>query len=444
MGKVWDKNRSGQIWPNGPILCPSRYKMEVTMGSLYKRGNIWWVKYYRNGKPYRESSGTTKKMVAKKLLDRREGDIAEGKVPGIIFEKVTFEELAEEFITDYRINKKKSLDRAELSVKHLRTEFEGAKVPDITTPRISQYVEERMKWRCKACGSNFHFNGEKHCPKCGNENLKKGAKNATINRELSALRRMLNLGAKQTPPKVNRVPYIPMLKENNVRKGFFEYAEFISLRDALPEYLKPFATFGYKVGWRDHEISSLQWSDVDLQNGIVTLKAGETKNDDARTVYLDDELKSLFQQQWKIRKLNGKLTPYVFPNKAMSGMIVNFRKAWNTACRISGLGYGYAVSEKYVQKWEDKLSPGPIFHNFRRTAVRNMVRSGIPERVAMMISGHKTRSVFDRYNIVSDADLKTAAIKQQVYLESQMGTISGTVAVFNEKKGQPKVANPLI
>ena len=121
-------------------------------------------------------------------------------------------------------------------------------------------------------------------------------------------------------------------------------------------------------------------------------------------------------------------------------MIINFRKAWNTACRESGLGYGYKVGDKYVQEWEGKLPSGPIFHDFRRTAVRNMVRSGIPERVAMMISGHKTRSVFDRYNIVSDADLKAAALKQQVYLESVMGTISGTIADFEAKKGQLKVS----
>jgi integrase len=412
--------------------------MEADMGSIYKRGNTYWIKYYKNGKSYRESTGSDKKMVAQKKLARREGEIAEGKMPGVQFEKVTFDELADEFIMDYRINNKKSLDRAVLSVVHLQKEFEGTKITEISTPRIKQYVADRMKWVCKACDIRFHFNDERYCPKCGSEDLKKGAKNATINRELSALRRILNLGAKQTPPKVNRVPYIPMLKENNVRKGFFEHAEFLALRDLLPEYLRAFVTFGYKVGWRDQEIASLKWSNIDLQNGIVTLKAGETKNDEARTVYLDDELKGLIRHQWEMRKQSGKLTPYVFLNRTKSGKIVNLRKAWNIACRKTGLGYGYKVSEDYVRKYGHKFSPGPIFHDFRRTAIRNMVRSGVPERVAMMISGHKTRSVFDRYNIVSENDLKLAAQKQAEYLDSQLGTISGTIADFEAKKGSPK------
>ncbi|MFH1982943.1 MAG: site-specific integrase [Pseudomonadota bacterium] len=408
------------------------------MGSIYKRGEVYWIKYYRNGKSYRESSGSTKKMVAKKLLDRKEGEIAQGKVPSIVFDKVVFDELAKEFITDYRINGNKSLDRAELSVKHLMEEFEGVKVPGITTPRVQQYVAERMKWSCKPCGKKFHYNGESHCPYCGKQPVNPGAANATINRELAALRRILNLGAKQTPPKVNRVPYIPMLKENNIRKGFFEHEQFQALLGAIPEYLKPFVTFGYRTGWRDQEIAQLTWGkNVDLANGIVTLKVGETKNDDARTIYLDDELMALLQNQWEQRKRN-KLTPHVFPNKSMNGPIGNFRRAWNKACREAGLGYGYRVNSVYVNKWQDKFAPGPIFHDFRRSAIRNMIRSGVPERVAMMLSGHKTRSVFDRYNIVNDADLKMAAKRQEKYLESLTGTISGTIADFEEKKGQLK------
>ena len=417
-------------------MCPSR-QIGGFMGSLYKRGDIWWIKYYRNSKCFRESSESTLKMVAKKMLARKEGEIAKGLVPSIQFDKVTFDELSEDYLTDYRINKKKSLDRAKLCIKHLMKEFKGTRIPDITTPRVQGYVSDRMKWRCKECNNEFHIGGELKCPECGSESLEKGAANATINRELSALRRILNLGARQTPPKVARVPYIPLLKENNVRKGFFEHNQFIALRDALPDYLKPFVTFGYKVGWRDKEISKLTWNNVDLQNGIVTLEAGETKNDDARTVYLDEELKGIFQTQWEVRKR--KVTPFVFPNKQGTGQIVNFRRAWNTACRKIGIGCGYKLSEKYVQKWEGKLPTGPIFHDFRRTAVRNMVRSGIPEKVVMMISGHKTRSVFDRYNIVSDADLKLAAQRQEAYLETQMGTILGTIADFKTKKGQSKV-----
>ncbi len=92
----------------------------------------------------------------------------------------------------------------------------------------------------------------------------------------------------RSPPKVDRVPYIPMLKENNVRKGFFEDSEFQAFRKALPDYLQGFVTFAYKTGWRVSEIEGLTWSQVDLVNGIVRLESGETKNDEGRSVHLDE------------------------------------------------------------------------------------------------------------------------------------------------------------
>ena len=95
------------------------------MGMIYKRGKTFWIKYYRNGKPYYESSRSKKETDAKRLLKRREGEISQGKPPGIYFDRVRFDELAEDFLADYRINQKKSLKRAEGSVEHLRGYFNG-------------------------------------------------------------------------------------------------------------------------------------------------------------------------------------------------------------------------------------------------------------------------------------------------------------------------------
>lgn len=177
-------------------------------------------------------------MVAKKLLARREGEVAQGKVPRILFDRVTFDELANEFLRDYKINQKKSLVKAERSVRRLATAFEDMSASHITTPKINSYIQGR---------------------------LDDGAANATINRELAALKRMFNLGVQQTPPLVDRVPHIKMLEENNVRTGFFEHEQFLALRDNLPDYLKGVATFEYKSGWRVSEITGLKWSNVDLE-----------------------------------------------------------------------------------------------------------------------------------------------------------------------------------
>jgi integrase len=174
-------------------------------------------------------------------------------------------------------------------------------------------------------------------------------------------------------------------------------------------------TFGYKTGWRISEVLNLQWSQVDRVNHTVYLNPGESKNDEPRTVYLDDELITLVREQWDNRKENRAIHPFVFPNKNGDNRIEGFRKAWKSACSLAGI--------------RDR-----IFHDFRRTAVRNMVRAGVPETVAMKISGHRTRSVFERYNIVNERDLKMAAVMQQTYLSGQAGTKTGTVADFAQRK----------
>jgi integrase len=112
---------------------------------------------------------------------------------------------------------------------------------------------------------------------------------------------MLNLGIQAE--KIYRKPYVPMLAENNVRKGFFEHAEFVVFRANFSAELQPVLTFAYYTGWRKSEILSLKWNQVDLDNRAVKLDPGTTKSGDGRTIALEGELLELMKQQWDRRKV---------------------------------------------------------------------------------------------------------------------------------------------
>ncbi len=329
------------------------------------------------------------------------GEIIIGRFIGPDAEKVTVSELADGVVTDYRVNEQDSLDKAIRSANRIKGFFGNAKAHSVGGDLIKRFITRRQEER---------------------------SANATINRELAFLKRAFNLGIQAE--KIVRKPYIPMLKENNVRTGFFEYGEFIALRNALPDYFKPVATFAYYTGWRKEEILRLRWNQVDLQAGEIRLNAGTTKNDEGRVIALDGELLETLQAQWERRKvvtIPGQtptlLCPYVFHRNGKP--IKDIRDVWQSACVKVGLGRFIEVETNGEKKTE---YVGKLFHDFRRTAVRDMVRAGIHERVAMMISGHKTRSVFDRYNIVSPDDLREAARRRQEHVANQEKTTK--VAAF--------------
>ena len=218
-----------------------------------------------------------------------------------------------------------------------------------------------------------------------------GASNGEINRELTALKRMFSLAIQAGKLLVK--PYIPMLKEHNVRTGFFERHEFDSICRHLSDVLRRMLTVAYITGWRiPSEIQTLEWRQVDFVAHELRLDPGTTKNDDGRVFPMTRELQAALEQQWQVTrelaKTRGQICPWVFHRSGEP--VKSFVTVWRTACRKAGC-------------------PGRIPHDFRRTAVRNLVRAGVPERVAMALTGHKTRSVFERYNIVSQADLRTAA-----------------------------------
>lgn len=159
--------------------------------------------------------------------------------------------------------------------------------------------------------------------------------------------------------------------------------------------------FAYTYGWRIHsEVLRLTWDQVDLVTGSVRLDPGTTKNRRGRVIFLTPRLWRILETKWDqarsivlgrspqatAREVT-ETFPWVFHRNGRP--IKDFRRVWTSACQ------------------KVKLN-GRIPHDLRRTAIRNMVRAGIPERVAMMISGHTTRSVFDRYDIVSEGDLRAA------------------------------------
>lgn len=342
------------------------------MGIIYKKKGspFFYYAFYQGKKQVHRSSHSTSEREARRLLREAEGDVARGRIPSVNFDKVLFDDLCESFLTDYRVNRKRSIDKAERSVKYLKASFGGMRANHISTDMVEKYIEKRQEARLS---------------------------NATINRELAALKRIFHLGTRCTPPKVSQIPYIPMLKESNIRKGFFEETEFRRLMTVLPEHLRPVALFGYEIGWRKEEILKLKWDRIDLFLGCVRLEPGESKGGEGRTVYLSLELKNCIVGLWLSHQ-----SDYVFTYRGKP--IKDFRQSWDDACIKVGL---FEVIKDERDK--EKKAPTKLFHDFRRTAIRNMVRQGTPERVAMEISGHKTRSVFDRYDIVSEKDLKDAA-----------------------------------
>jgi integrase len=185
-----------------------------------------------------------------------------------------------------------------------------------------------------------------------------------------------------------------MLQERNTRTGFFEPEQYAAVKAKLDPPLQVVVTFAYLTGWRvKSEVLRLQWRQVDFAAGTVTLDPHTTKNGEGRTFPFTAELRALLEAQRaytdEVQRKLGRIIPHVF-HRWGGKRICDFRGAWRNARIAAGV-------------------PDRIVHDFRRTSVRNLVRAGIPERVAMTMTGHLTRSVFERYNIVSPADLRDAA-----------------------------------
>jgi integrase len=339
---------------------------EAAAAGVLKESSVWWLKYRASGRLVRESSETEKETEAKKLLRLREAAAIEGR--GVLprADKILVRELAEDLKQDYRANQRRSANRLTYSLAHLVPFFGDRRAVQVTSADVTRYVAQRQAEKAAA---------------------------GTINRELAALKRMFSLAVRGD--RIPRAPHVALLQENNVRKGFFEREQFEAISKHLRPYLRPVMTFAYLTGWRAlSEVLPLQWRQVDFKTGTVRLEPGTTKNNEGRTFYLTPELRACLEAQRiltdSLQKKTRQVIPWVFHHNGAP--IKHFRRNWRTACRKAGL-------------------PGRIPHDFRRTAVRNLERAGVPRSTAMKMVGHKTESIYRRYAIVDDQMLREGSAK---------------------------------
>ncbi len=346
------------------------------MGRTYQRGEIWWVQYSFRGKLYRESSKSDKQATAVSLLQLRQGEMAQGRLPRLDAEKVTFNDLVALIEADYVQKGNRTWWRVERSLLHLRPVFEHVPAVSIGYGNVSRYIQDR---------------------------LKAGAARGTVHHELAALGRMLKLGVIAGRLQVR--PPLPPLKLDNVRKGFFTDEEVRRVLNHLPDWHAPAIEFAWRTGWRSGEVKGLSWAQVDFAAGTVRLEPGTTKNREGRTFPFATfpPLSDLLHRQWERTQAwqheHGQIVPWVFWKEGRQ--LGDHRDIWIGACRKAGL-------------------PGRLVHDLRRSAVRNLERAGVPRSSAMKLTGHLTESVYRRYAIVSEADLGEAVRKLATFQQAQV------------------------
>ena len=349
-------------------------------GHIYKRGEIYWIKFSQRGENYYASSKSIKKEDATRLLSMYLGEIAAGTFRGLKKDRPVFllSELLDDFEADCTDRKLSGVNRIVSHLKPIRAFFKDAGIEDITALEIERYKKHRRRAKKRDGTSPIS--------------------DAKINRELQYLLQALRLA--QERDLIERLPKVKKYRETNVRQGFFSKEDFDRLVSFLPEDIQDFVRFGYYSGWRKGEISRFEWRDV--HDTVSRLRPEVSKNKDGRVLALVGEIGEIIQRR---RALTDETVPYVFHRNGRQ--VKDFRKAWRTACRKADIP---------IRDLQLGVKDGRVFHDLRRTTARNLNRAGVPDRIAMGLMGHKTRAMYDRYNIVDEEDIRRSMQQMERYL----------------------------
>lgn len=329
----------------------------------------YYLKYYVNGEAIEVSCGTSDydealATLRKKMAAASSSDYTEHP------ERVRVTQLLDLLIENYQFHGRKSAGDTKLRVNaHLRPFFGEMKAHALSTRARTEYVQHRRRQKAEA---------------------------ATINKELSWLRRAFRLGAKHDPPLVLRVPSFDMLPVDNVRDGTMSHEHYKAVRDSLPGYARIALVIAYHTGARKGEVRAIRRDKIDLKAKRINLPGRTTKNGKPRYLPIYGDMGAELDM-W-LTKLTDKNCPLLVQHDGRP--VFDFEKVWATACSAAGIS-------------------GTLFHDLRRTAVTNMIEAGLSEKEAMEISGHKTRAIFDRYHIISERRMKQNAEKLEAHLKAK-------------------------
>lgn len=343
--------------------------MRKRTGNIQQRGEFSFrIRYYdANGLRQAETITGTREDAERELAIRL-GQLAAGIPVSSKPNTVLFGELANDVLTDYEVNGYVSLDDQEARFRlHLLPVFGMRKAAQITTSQIKSYILRRQA---------------------------AGATNGTINRELELMRHTFNLAKKGN--KLHVSPHVPKLREENARQGFFTREEIERLTRHLKRPLDSMVWFGFLTGWRIGEIKALLWSQIDFERGEIRLHI--SKNRKGRVFPMTEEV-----------RLRLKLLK---PKNPAPGQLVfkvgDFRKAWKTACNKAGLPCIVKPIVVNGTPHVKVLKALRTFHDLRRSFAREMDIQKVRRGAIKELAGWKTDSVFNRYNIVSESDLRDA------------------------------------
>jgi integrase len=340
-------------------------------GTIARRGKIWWVQVCINGQRIRRSSESEKYEVAERLRNKLLGQKARGELGGPDA-KVTIDRVLDAYLKDQALHvKPETLKIEKLVVEaHVRPAFGKLKAEKITSAALVNYRALRTQ---------------------------EGASPTTCNRELAYLRTAMRTAAGTTPPMIQlaSIPKFPIVSEDAfARQGFTEDKDFEKVLVELPSYLVPLVTVAYHAGIRRGELMRIEWDQVDFDGGVIRLYRGRTKTGEPRMVPMIGSMEKVLRQAKAYRDEYFPDCDRVFSR--LGEPIKSFKNAWTAAVTRAGF-------------------PDLQFHDLRRSGARNLSRAGVPERVIMAITGHKTRAMFDRYNIVNEEDLTDAAAKIKAF-----------------------------